>query len=310
MSITREEAIEFVRDKLGIEEVRNLELSLSLLNKISRALLSEVPFQNIFLYTTPPERRFPSVEEVIHFGMTCHGGVCIHNNWFAAILLKALGFNLYTIAGRYAAVWNTTDSHIMSVVRGLRDPEDPNCTETLFLVDVGNGYPTPGAVPLHRLPHEFPLTAGLEIRYDTIGDRFYRLHRAGDPVQDPHGQRFENGWVGKFSFTLEPKDPTSAKMELEKTFCLDPPSPFMSYMRVFRWPKDQESVVALRGQELIFFGSENNDAQRGEMRKRSCFVALDKLEENVLKYFPSVDRELLQKAMPVLRNMKIISQKE
>ncbi|XP_046397827.1 uncharacterized protein LOC124164518 [Ischnura elegans] len=308
MSISREEAIEFVSGKLGIKEVCSQDLDLSLLNKIIRALLSEVPFQNIFLYNVPPEKRFPSIEDVINFGLTCHGGVCIHNNWFAAILLKSLGFDLFTIAGMYAATWNSTDDHVMSVVRGLKDPEDPECSETLFLVDVGNGYPTPGAVPLHRLPHNFPLTAGLEIRYDKVGDLIYRMHRAGDPVEDPSSQKLGDGWIGKFCFTLKPKSPNSVKAVLENTFRIDPPSPFMSFMRIFRWPKDQERVVAIRGQELLFFGSDSSSHQE---KKQSTFIELENLEEVIMKYFPSVDHKELKKAMPsIVRNMKLASEKE
>ncbi|XP_071442752.1 uncharacterized protein [Hetaerina americana] len=303
MSISHEEAVEFVRDKLGIDDVHNLDLIL--LNKIVRALLSEVPFQNIFLYNTPPERRFPTIEEVIHFGLTLHGGVCIHNNWFAALLLKALGFDLFMITGLYAAVGNRTDSHIMSVVRGLQDPEDPDCTNTLFLVDVGNGYPTPGAVPLHRIPYNFPLTAGLEIRYDKIGDRFYRMHRAGDPVKDPSSQQLGDGWVGKFSFILQPRDPNSVKSALVNTFKIDPPSFFMNFMRIFRWPKDKEFVVAFRGQQLLFFGSENSSDEGKEKQSQSTLIEFEKLEENILKYFPTLDPVELHEAMPaIIRNMK------
>ncbi|XP_071445397.1 uncharacterized protein [Hetaerina americana] len=180
-SLTRQEAIQYVKEKLGFENIEDAALDLATLNEIQRRLMSEVPFQNVSLISMPPEKRFPTVEDVLADGLSLQGGACAHNNWFTCLLLRALGYDAYTIAAIYCSEIEMEDMHMMLIVKGVEDPDDPLQADPLFLVDVASGYPLPHPVPLHRLPVTFPETAGLELSFAKYGNMIHRLHHSRDP---------------------------------------------------------------------------------------------------------------------------------
>ncbi|XP_046397308.1 uncharacterized protein LOC124164155 [Ischnura elegans] len=305
MSISHKDAIEFVRDKLGIDDIENRSLDLQLLSKISRYLQSELPFQNLTLYKTPPERRIPTAEDVISMGMSLRGGICFHNNWFASILLRAIGYDLFTIVGIVNFAPDFKYEHPMIVVTGLHDPDDPNEENTLFLLDVGMGYPTPGCVPLHRLPFEFPVTAGFEYRFTKDDSFYYRMHRQGYTFTNPNCTQVDDGWAEKITFTLKPCDPATLGNSMKRVCETETPSLYMRTLRIFRWPKEtDDQIVAIRGQDLLLYGTAKKDSTENNQKKHKIKIEDCDFEEIISKYFPNFDPLEVKEAMPFVMKIK------
>ncbi|XP_046398882.1 uncharacterized protein LOC124165487 [Ischnura elegans] len=288
--LTRGEAVKFVKEKLGLNTIEDATLDYHTLREIQRRLMSEVPFQNVSLMMMPPEKRFPTAEDVLTSGLSLLGGTCERNNWFACLLLKALGFNIHNIAAIYCSERELADMHMMCVVRGVADPDDPQIADPLFLVDVASGFPLPRPVPLHRLPVTFPETAGLRVRFAWHEDMIHRLHYCKDPRPDEKHPSLD-GWQVIMKFNTSPRDPASLKDGMNVTFLADPPLDFLKSFRLFRWPHGKDWAVAFRDNELMFFG-ENFPAPTSnkDENERKCKILIEdsELEAKIREYFPTL----------------------
>ena len=79
-------------------------------------------------------------------------------------------------------------------VAGKRQHDGNRCSadQSLHLVEVGCGFPTFEAVPLHRLPQTYR-QVGLEFQSRIVDGRYVRLHRRGDaPPPDEGPTRSES----------------------------------------------------------------------------------------------------------------------
>ncbi|XP_015595606.1 uncharacterized protein LOC107267918 [Cephus cinctus] len=165
-----EAAKSFVQEKLGVEYVSE---KVTLLQKIVRAFSEKLPFQNISVSILDAGARFPTEENVISVGKSLSGGVCIHNNWFMKILLQALGYNVYFVAGYSTeSQKKTLGSHIGIVVKNLTNAND------LHLIDVGSRYPLFKPVPLNSLPYE-ATDVTLTYRFVEENGQWHREHKNG-----------------------------------------------------------------------------------------------------------------------------------
>ncbi|KAG8222925.1 hypothetical protein J437_LFUL000219 [Ladona fulva] len=261
---------------------------------------------NISLLASPPEKRFPCIEEVISDGLSLQGGSCILNNWFLYLLLKALRYDVYTIAATYCRVQELPDGHMMVVAKGLLDPEDSECKEPLFLLDAASGFPLPCPVPLHRLPVSFPETAGLVVKMEMIDGLIYRLQHDKDPEPSEKYQMID-GWKVIVKFDLKQKDPLSLRGAMEAIFCPDPPTPLLREVRMFRWPIGKNWCVAVRTHDLIFYGKEcpEPDCKFNEkIGKHKKTLNFEDLENTIKRYFPMICHNQLRIALQKIKELK------
>lgn len=144
LSLGRDEALNFVTEKLGVGEVERkfVEDKLSLLNEMISAFHHNVPFQTLTLMAVSPDiRQIPSADEIKADLFSGKGGLCTALNGFFNAVLVALGYNAYITGGR---MWSgDLCTHVIIIVQSVCQLND------VFLVDVGLGYPTLNAIPLN-----------------------------------------------------------------------------------------------------------------------------------------------------------------
>lgn len=178
--------------------------------------LRHITFQNITLLSCKgSSTRVPLWEDiredVIKEGK---GGLCLSLNMSLLAILQAMGARAYSIPANYVAT-RSRGVHLVTVFHLCKN-EDACCSaqnhtlsrpkrlctsrvrkneleeikslpkSSLYLGDVGCGYPTLRAVNLSEDLDKVLVDCGLEYRFIRKGRHYIRLHRAGDEV--PEGE--------------------------------------------------------------------------------------------------------------------------
>lgn len=240
-SLSKADAVDFVSGKLQVGPTSEVlqaltERPLELVNRICRASFHHLAFQNVSLLASK-ERKVPTVPEILRDGLRLQGGVCFNLNVFAKLLLDALGYDTYLIGGIYTAC-GRPNNHVAVVVRGL-DPSVPY-DQSLHLVEVGCGFPTFEAVPLHRLPQTYR-QVGLEFQYRIVDGRYVRLHRRGDaPPPDEVAVMFGE-WRRVFDLEPTPRSLDFFPSFMETIFVVAEGNGFFESIRACRFPMTSSS---------------------------------------------------------------------
>lgn len=175
-------------------------------------------------------------EDVIREGK---GGLCLSLNVSLLAVLQAVGVRAYSIPANYVATGGR-GVHLVTVFHLCKN-EDACCSaqihtltrpkrlctsrvrkngqrneleeikslpkSSLYLGDVGCGYPTLRAVNLSEDLDRVLVNCGLEYRFIRKGRQYIRLHRAGDEVPEGEEVRFitvvplDNGIIHLLSLT-------------------------------------------------------------------------------------------------------------
>jgi arylamine N-acetyltransferase len=105
-------------------------------------------------------RNQPSEADIISQGFSGKGGCCLHLNYFAKIVLRALGLDAYTIQGtHYKAPVEGT--HCMVAVR-LQNPND------VYLVEVGGAFPILEPMSMTQLPVRITTAGGFPYEFREV----------------------------------------------------------------------------------------------------------------------------------------------
>ena len=118
MNLSKEEAVQFVTEILGISVPSNLEEDrVTFLNMLIKATHSTVPFQNIMLLgQAEADRHKPTLKETKSAMMGGFGGCCYTIGVFMTYLFQALGYEAHLSAG---SINNHLDNHIIAIVEIL-----------------------------------------------------------------------------------------------------------------------------------------------------------------------------------------------
>lgn len=111
------------------------------------------------------ERKFPDEQDIIKAGLGGVGGNCIFQNGFLMLLLKAVGFDAFIVAGSFLAPGYLPDNHVICIVRLTVDE--------LYLLDLGVTLPFAEPVPLHNLPY-VNRAAGCRYSYKKVENGRYQ----------------------------------------------------------------------------------------------------------------------------------------
>ena len=298
MNLSKEEAIQFVTNTLGIlEPDRKLqEDRVAFLSDIIKAIHCSVPFQNITLLAQDTaDQHVPTVEEIKADLMGKKGGVCYAVGVFGTQLLQALGYDAYMSAGSIMVF--DSGNHVICIVRNLTSPG------SLHMVDAWTGWPTFEAIPLD-FQDESPIYnfSYLEFKLVRKGTLIQRYHRKGESYAEApfHTDQYLNGWRRMCEF-----DPAIPR---EISFFEQPMS------RVYKQPGDLSPflvsfrVVMYRNLKLVAI---RDDTLLLEKDDSSCEVEKSKLQsrkevcEAVMKYFPQFAAEEVMKA---LDSVKLLEQ--
>lgn len=101
----------------------------------------------------PSSRRPPTEEEVISAGLSGKGGCCINFNYFAGLVLSAVGLDSFLIQSTHANA-PVAGTHCMLGVR--LGPSGGS----IYVVELGGAFPILEPVPMSGLPFRITSAAG------------------------------------------------------------------------------------------------------------------------------------------------------
>lgn len=221
MSLTDEQADNFVREKLGIPDWKTklstskFELFLEIDKRVKLEIYYEVSlcswenepkllcpenvfapyFQNITWGSKPFDQlQPPSTEESIHLILENGAGACLQNNFVIYLLYKYLGYDTLLLGSQTFAS-NVPNDHAMFIVRFPKTnmgngPNEINFppfkTHDYYLSDVGWVRPIPEPILLNQLPHVF-ISGGYRIEHRFNEEtKMVEIHfHEGDPLKGP-----------------------------------------------------------------------------------------------------------------------------
>ncbi|XP_006811359.1 uncharacterized protein LOC102809316 [Saccoglossus kowalevskii] len=223
---TKEEATEFITDKLKIKEpLRQFDKNrLVLLNNIIRAVMYQVPFQNITLLCLPEkDRKAPTMDEIKRDGISLVGGLCIVNNAILKNVLEAIGFDIEYVS----ATIIDPDSHVLCIASNVLHEGDK------YLVDVGCGYPTFEAIPLDfndESPiYEFSFMKFKLVRNQGVIERQHLRQSKNLLRLDSYSvyDQFETRWVKFYEFSVTPVEYCQFDSTMNLIYTVPDASPFL-----------------------------------------------------------------------------------
>lgn len=199
--LTRDVAIKFLEETLGIDEVSSKakHSKLTLLREFMEKFHCCIPFQNLTLLAMEPEERcLPSLDDVKDSVLSGHGGICYTRACFTHYLFTTLDYHSYLIACSFASGRHPY-THVAVIMTDIEQDGDA------FMVEVGASFPSFEPIPLLALP-KFYKHSFLEYKFVQEGDEVSRYHRSG--VQSEY---FKSGtdsseWKKFYSFQNIPRN--------------------------------------------------------------------------------------------------------
>ena len=289
MNLSKEEAVQFVTEILGISVPSNLEEDrVTFLNMLIKATHSSVPWQNITLLgEAEADRHKPTLKEIKEAMMCGFGGLCYSIGVFMTYLLQALGYEAYFSTG---SVRNHPDNHIIAIVENLTSPGSKH------LVDAWCGWPTFEAIPLDFdvestiYSHSF-----LEFKFIRKGDTYLRLHRGDLYTQAllPGDSSVPAEWRKVYEFDLTPRELSHFDQSMSDIYTLPSSavSPFLlSFCAIIF---NNLKLVVIKDTTLII----EKDNHEMEFTK---FSSREEMISTMKTYFPQITVEDITKALNTL----------
>ena len=259
MNLSKDEAIRFMAEVLGIVDLKNRkEDRLSFLNELIRAIHRSVPFQNItLLQQTEEGRHRPTLDEIKSAMMSGFGGLCYTVGVFTTYLLRALGYETDLVA---ASIHKHPDNHVIAIVHNLTG------SGSKHLVDAWTGWPTFEAIPLDFI-EESPIYhySFLEFKFVKEGDTISRFHRKGDKYSrsDVNELNAIEEWRLICEVDLTPREVSYFDHSMSEL--LTKPgvrSPFLVSFRAVVYQGKDMKLVAVKNLDLLL----ENDSHEVEVR--------------------------------------------
>ncbi|XP_071953979.1 arylamine N-acetyltransferase, pineal gland isozyme NAT-3-like [Antedon mediterranea] len=251
--LTKDDAIDFVRSVLKIEDVEEKfkKDQYALLCSITKKYVHTEPFQNLTLLATKHEERHcPTLDEIQKDIYSTVGGLCFHHNVFMKYLLESLGYQVHFIACDIRFPGN----HVAVLVKELIKPGDS------YYVDVGCGYLIEQPISMqfdeksqiyHQgfIRYQFVRKNGVIQRIQTIAK--FR------PVLQKEITK-ERNWFVFLEMTLEPRELDYFSEAMRKVYTVRNAHSgwFLNDIRMVH--KAQGKLVALKN-TTFFSENENNE---------------------------------------------------
>ena len=287
MNLSKDEAIRFMAEVLGIVDLKNLkEDRLSFLNELIRAIHRLVPFQNVTLLRQTEEKRHrPTVDEIKSAMMSGFGGLCYTVGVFTTYLLRALGYETDLVT---ASIHKHPDNHVIAIVHNLTG------SGSKHLVDAWSGWPTFEAIPLNFVD-ESPIYqhSFLEIKFVNKGDTILRYHRKGDKYDKRELNALEE-WSMVEEVDLTPRELSYFDHSMSELFTKPGlRSPFLVSFRVVEYQGKDMKLVAVKNLDLFL----ENDSHEVEVRR---LQSRDEMISVMKRYFSQFTVEDVTRAMDTL----------
>jgi len=205
------------------------EPSVPALNRLIRAWLGRIPFQNVTMLARP--RRAPTLEELREDVLLGRGGPCGVMNPAMAALLHRLGYDVCLISGSMQA----PDCHIALLVR---------LAGVDWWLDVGNGHPYLEAVALgdERVRHYAGLTWRMRVREPGL---YAVEHLPPDAVD----------WKCSYEFRPHPRPFSFFEGMIRAHYTQPGYGPFLLGLRLIRYPSGHidalRDQLRLRGSDVV-----------------------------------------------------------
>ena len=152
------------------------------------------------------------------------------------------------------------------------------------LVDVGFGYPTFEAVPLHRLP-QFYNQVGLQYQFQYLDGKYARLHR------NPNAA---DGWHEAMQFDVTARSLDYFEPLMDFVFLPNENNRFFGEIRAVRFPLEGTQLVAVVRNQLMTSKWDADDR-----------VPIDDMLGTLTEYFPSIPITYINRAMRRLGNYNL-----
>lgn len=291
MDLSREEAVWFVTEILGITDQKNLsEDRLQFLNDLIKAFLRTVPFQNVTLLCQPEEERHkPTLKEIKETIMGGRGGLCYSLGVFAMHLLKALGYEAHLVSG---SIRGYPDNHVIVIVENLTSPGSEH------LVDAWTGWPTFQAIPLN-FDNESPVYFHSFLQFKFVREsstKVVRLHKKGSNVTYSM-PKFEDSdvpdeWKKVCEVDLTPREISYFDTSMSELHTVPGArSPFLVCYRAVVYRGKDLRLVAIKNTDLLI---EKDCGRKVDVRTLN---SREELMDAMKTYFPQFTIEDVTKAI-------------
>jgi len=281
--LSRKEIINFLEEKLNIKNFDGIfkENKLQILEEIIVAFQQNIPFSNInHISKRFEDRSTPTFEESIELVLSGKGGLCLTLCVVLHYIITKLGFKAYTTLG--TVVGSDPNTHALCIVKHLTNEN------SLHLVDCNFGFASFHAISL-TFEKESKTYEECCFAYKYTKDKngvFDRMFRKLSSTE----------WRLAYSFKVEPEETYKSLEESIGTGI------YTKELSVFnRGPRlvtfKNNKMVALK-HDVLLIENENNvlDALK--------FDGNDKmLIDEALKYFPTINREELNLAFSIWRDV-------
>lgn len=239
------EADEFLC-KLGLE-VMSLHTDYASLQKITEAVITQLPFHNLFLLTRPPAP--PSCEEIRQDMLEMKGGPCGTMNPFLGTLLRMKGFDVELVS----ASMMEPDCHLGLLV---------TLNNYRYYVDAGDGK-----------PYFEPMNTGIPERR-MYPSHVFRHFSDGEELVIQYAEG--NGtWTTTCTVDLTPRKFKYFAPSISKHYTLEDYGPFSRNLRLVKYP----------GRKIIGFRNFTMLREESGICIREKVQSVEQLKELTHHYF-------------------------
>ncbi|KAJ8039790.1 hypothetical protein HOLleu_13901 [Holothuria leucospilota] len=280
MTLSKEEAVRFLRDVLQVPDLLKEEPSLSFLNEIVKSYQHMIPWQSLFAFAFPPsQRHLPTWEEIKRNQFAKRGGMCYENNMFMKELLYAFNFDVcYTSV----QVENPND-HLTIMVRGLTG------NSSRHWVDVGSTFPL-----FQAIPFDFDTNT---IEYD-IGFLRQRFVKTNSVIEWHHSRQHlpydgckltNDGWYNFAHIKADiPCDLNVFKSAITYWYTVEEGNEFFQKPRAVIYEKNK--LIAIKGRQLLI-------ETTNKIIDRKKLGNFDEVLQAFETYFPQLPTEIVRDAL-------------
>ncbi|KAL4498599.1 hypothetical protein ABPG72_019717 [Tetrahymena utriculariae] len=131
MKFLTQEEVAKLYSLIQLEPLKENQCRLQYIQTAAAKYQEHIPFQNVFLLSTPVDQRRPlTFDEIKNLVLSGQGGFCQVMNVFFNSFLQTLGYESYILNSSYAKI---PDNHVVIIVKNVLNQGDS------YLVDVGSG---------------------------------------------------------------------------------------------------------------------------------------------------------------------------
>lgn len=285
-SITREEALCFLRDALQMDSVdTKLKTDkIAFLAELIKAIGHHIPYQTVTGLSTPHEdRRLPTATDIKKDLTSKVGGLCYQLNVFGWMLLRALGFDALLVVGdclTYKGI------HIVVIINNVTEQGSRH------IFDVGMGFPILQLIPLD-FEQESPEYSDSYMRYRFVrqGDEvlIFQLSVDTNPSEvATHREYIQDGWISFMFIHLD--QPVSVPFSpMTRVFTdVDLGLFFLASLRCLAYPNGR--MVCIQDSKLLL----EDEEHRVQV---SRFTSRDDIVEAFARYFPQFPEDMVNTAI-------------